>query len=70
MITGVHVKPFLEIEQTGNLVFMRDCNWWRCSNGKIVENCCMLDTLHLALQLGRNIISDLQPNQIKSKQSL
>ena len=60
MITGLHVKPFLGIEPTGNRVFMRDCDWWRCSNGKIVENWCMLDTLHLALQIGRDIIGELQ----------
>jgi predicted ester cyclase len=59
MITGVHVKPFLGIEPTGNRVFMRDCDWWRCSNGKIVENWCMLDTLHLAIQLGRDVISEI-----------
>ena len=59
MITGVHVKPFLGIEPTGNRVFMRDCDWWRCSNGKIVENWCMLDTLHLALQLGRDVINEI-----------
>ena len=66
MITGVHVKTFLGIEPTGNRVFMRDCDWWRCSNGKIVENWCMLDTLHLALQLGRDVISEVQANQINS----
>ena len=52
MITGVHVNPFLGIAPTGNRVFMRDCDWWRCSKGKIVENWCMLDTLHLVNSLG------------------
>ena len=60
MITGVNAKPFLGIEQTGKRVFMRDCDWLRWSNGKIVENSCMLDTLHLALQLGRDVISEIQ----------
>ena len=59
MITGVHVKPFLGIAQTGNRVFMRDFDRWRCSNGKIFENWCMLETLHLALQLGRDIRSEI-----------
>ena len=59
MITGVHVNPFLGIEPTGNRVFMRDCDWWRCSNGKIIENWCMLDTLHLVKQLGVDVIAEL-----------
>ena len=59
MITGVHVNPFLGIAPTGNRVFMRDCDWWRCSNGKIVENWCMLDTLHLVKQLGVDVIEEL-----------
>lgn len=58
-ITGLHVKPFLGIEPTGNRVYMRDCDWWRCKNGKIVENWCMVDTLHLALQLGRDVLSEI-----------
>ena len=59
MITGIHVKPFLGIEPTGTRIFMRDCDWWRCTNGKIIENWCMLDTLHLVLQLGRDVISEI-----------
>ena len=59
MITGVHVNPFLGIAPTGNRVFMRDCDWWRCSKGKIVENWCMLDTLHLVKQLGVDVIEEL-----------
>ena len=59
MITGIHVKPFLGIEPTGTRIFMRDCDWWRCANGKIIENWCMLDTLHLVLQLGRDVISEI-----------
>jgi predicted ester cyclase len=53
------VKPFLGIEPTGTRIFMRDCDWWRCANGKIIENWCMLDTLHLVLQLGRDVISEI-----------
>ena len=59
MTTGVDAKPFLGIEQTGKRIFMRECDWWRCSNEKIVESWCMLDTLHIALQLGRDIISEI-----------
>ena len=51
-ITGVHVDPFLGLEPTGKRVFMRDCDWWRCENGKIIENWCMLDIPHVLLQLG------------------
>lgn len=57
MITGVHVKPFLGLEPTGKRVFMRDCDWWRCENGKIVENWCMLDIPHVLLQLGYDLFA-------------
>lgn len=59
MITGVHVKPFLGLEPTGKRVFMRDCDWWRCQNGKIIENWCMLDIPHLLLQLGYDLFSEI-----------
>lgn len=58
MITGVHVKPFLGLEPTGKRVFMRDCDWWRCENGKIVENWCMLDIPHVLLQLGYDLFAE------------
>jgi len=38
---------------------MRDCDWLRCENGKILENWCMVDTLHLALQLGRDVLGEV-----------
>jgi len=58
-ITGVHVAPFLGIAPTGKRVYMRDCDWWRCADGKIIENWCMVDTLHLALQLGRDVLAEV-----------
>lgn len=57
-ITGIHVKPFMGIDATGTRIYLRDCDWWRCENGKIVENWCMVDTLHLAKQLGRDVIAE------------
>lgn len=58
-ITGLHVSPFLGIEPDRRRVYMRDCDWWRCENGKIVENWCMVDTLHLAMQLGRDVLDEI-----------
>ncbi len=58
-ITGVHVKPFLGLEPTGKRVFMRDCDWWRCQDGKIIENWCMLDIPHVLLQLGYDLFGEL-----------
>ncbi|MEP2530415.1 ester cyclase [Shimia sp.] len=59
MITGVHVKPFLGLEPTGKRVFMRDCDWWRCEGGKIVENWCMLDIPHVLMQLGYDLFAEI-----------
>ena len=58
-ITGVHVKPFMGIGATGKRIYLRDCDWWRCENGKIMENWCMVDTLHLARQLGCDVIAEV-----------
>lgn len=58
-ITGVHVRPFLGLEPTIKRVFMRDCDWWRCENGKIVENWCMLDIPHLLHQLGYDLFAEI-----------
>lgn len=58
-ITGVHVKPFMGINPDGKRIYMRDCDWWRCKGGRIIENWCMVDTLHLANQLGRDVISEI-----------
>ena len=62
-ITGIHVRPFMGIEPTQKRVFMRDCDWWRLANGKIIENWCMVDTLHLVHQLGRDVIGELSERQ-------
>ena len=59
-ITGVHVKNFLGIETTNKRIYMRDCDWWRCKDGKILENWCMVDTLDLVLQLGRDVIAEIK----------
>lgn len=58
-ITGIHVKEFMGIQPEGKRIYMRDCDWWRCKDGKIVENWCMVDTLHLAKQLGRDVIAEI-----------
>ena len=59
MITGVHIRPFMGIAPNNRRIYMRDCDWWRCKDGKIMENWCMVDTLHLAHQLGRDILAEL-----------
>ena len=64
MITGVQVKPFLGIEPTGKRVFMRDCDWWRCENGKVIENWCMLDIPHVLMQLDYDVFSNLNANAV------
>ncbi len=60
MITGIQVKPFLGLDPTGKRVFMRDCDWWRCENGKIIENWCMLDIPHVLHQLGYDLFENLK----------
>lgn len=58
-ITGVQVKPFLGLPATGKRVYMRDCDWWRCADGKIIENWCMLDIPHVLLQLGYDLFAEI-----------
>ena len=58
-ITGVHVKPFLGLKPTGKRVYMRDCDWWRCKDGKIIENWCMLDIPHVLMQLGYDLFAEI-----------
>lgn len=60
MITGVHVRPFLGLEPTGKRVFMRDCDWWRCEGGQIIENWCMLDIPHVLMQLGYDLFAEVE----------
>ncbi|MCI2401128.1 ester cyclase [Aliiroseovarius subalbicans] len=60
MITGVHVRPFLGLAPTGKRVFMRDCDWWRCEDGKIIENWCMLDIPHVLMQLGYDLFAEVE----------
>lgn len=59
-LTGIQVKPFLGLEPTNKRVFMRDCDWWRCENGKIVENWCMLDIPDVLMQLGYDLFAELE----------
>jgi len=59
MITGVHVRPFLGLAPTNKRVFMRDCDWWRCEDGKIIENWCMLDIPHVLMQLGYDLFAEV-----------
>ena len=58
-LTGVQVKSFLGVPATNKRVFMRDCDWWRCENGKILENWCMLDIPHVLLQLGYDLFAEV-----------
>ena len=58
-ITGVQTRSFLGLEPTGKRVFMRDCDWWRCKDGKIVENWCMLDIPHVLMQLDFDLFADV-----------
>ena len=59
VITGVHTGYFLGLKATGKRVFMRDCDWWRCEDGKILENWCMLDIPHVLMQLGYDVFSEV-----------
>ena len=59
-ITGIHVRPFMGLEPTGRRVFMRDCDWWRCKDGKIIENWCMLDLPHVLHQLDYDVFANLE----------
>lgn len=62
-ITGVQVRPFLGLPATGKRVFMRDCDWWRVDNGKIIENWCMLDIPHVLLQLGYDLFAEVAKHE-------
>ena len=59
-LTGVQVKPFLGLPATQKRVFMRDCDWWRCTDGKIIENWCMLDIPHVLMQLGYDLFDEVE----------
>jgi len=36
--------------------YMGDFDGWRCIDGKIIENWCIVDTLHLMNQLVQNVL--------------
>ena len=59
-ITGVHVRPFLGLDATRKRVFMRDCDWWRCKDDKIIENWCMLDIPHVLMQLDYDLFAEVE----------
>ena len=48
-----------KISHTNKRIYMRDCDWWRCKDGNIIENWYMVDTLHLVHQLSRDILSEI-----------
>ena len=56
---GHFTNPLFGIPLSGKLAYLRDCDWWRCQNGKIIENWCMLDIPHLLLQLGYDLFSEI-----------
>lgn len=37
-------------------IYMGDFDGWRCIDGKIIENWCIVDTLHLMNQLVQNVL--------------
>ncbi len=59
-ITGVQTGPFLGLSPTNKRVFMRDCDWWRCEDGRIIENWCMLDIPHVLWQLGYDLFAEIR----------
>jgi len=61
-LTGIHIKPFLGVQPTQKRIYIRDCDWWRCEGDLIVENWCMIDTLHLLLQLEYDVLKELKKN--------
>lgn len=58
-LTGVQVKPFLGLPATNKRVYMRDCDWWRIEDGKIIENWCMLDIPDVLMQLGYDLFAEV-----------
>ncbi|MEO0487777.1 MAG: hypothetical protein AAF092_17905 [Pseudomonadota bacterium] len=59
-LTGVNVKPFLGQPATGERVFMRVCDWWRREGDLLVENWVFVDVPHVLLQLGRDVLGELE----------
>lgn len=59
-LTGVQVKPFLDVEPTGKRIFMRVCDWWRRDGDLLVENWVFVDIPHALLQLGRDVLAEAE----------
>ncbi|MEM9351238.1 MAG: hypothetical protein AAGA47_13350 [Pseudomonadota bacterium] len=59
-LTGINVKPFLGQAASGERVFMRVCDWWRREGDLLVENWVFVDVPHVLLQLGRDVLGELQ----------
>ena len=59
-LTGVQIGRFLGREPENKRVFMRVCDWWRIEDGLFVENWVFVDILHVLLQLGHDVLSDLK----------
>lgn len=45
---------------TGKAMHLRDFDWYRVENGKIIENWCMIDNIHLLDQLGVNLFDRME----------
>lgn len=59
-LTGVNVKSFLGQPATNERVFMRVCDWWRREADLLVENWVFVDVPHVLLQLGRDVLGELE----------
>jgi len=57
---GGFARPLFGIRPTGKRVFLREGDWWRRKDGKIIENGCMLDIAHVLVQLGYDLFADLE----------
>ncbi len=51
---------------TGKGIKIRDYDWWRIEDGKIIENWCMIDNAHLLKQLGIDIFARMEKIITKS----
>jgi len=60
-LTGIHVRPFLDMPASHRRVFMRVCDWWRRQGSCLVENWVFVDVLDVLVQLGRDVLAELQP---------
>lgn len=59
-LNAVQARPFLGQPATGRRLFMRVCDWWRREGDLLVENWVFVDIPHVLLQMGRDVLGDLQ----------